>query len=137
MKNKTLVVHPICGDQRKKNLVILRIILDVEYTRIDFGYAAPWIYDRGGWIRIAPHTFIQEKGSNKRYALKEAQNIPLSPERLDFESVEDWTVFSLYFEPLPLQDCTIDIIEEETPDENDFNYYAIQLNDVHRLEVIA
>jgi hypothetical protein len=51
--------------------------------------------------------------------------------------VEDWTVFSLYFEPLPMQDCTIDIIEEETPDENDFNYYAIQLNDVHRLEIIA
>jgi hypothetical protein len=50
------------------------------------------------------------------------QNIPLSPERLDFEYVEDWTVFSLYFESLPIQDCSIEITEEEeeVPRENYF-----------------
>jgi hypothetical protein len=43
------------------------------------------------------------------------------------ESTEDWQVFTLLFEPIPIKDCVIDIIEEESPDENDFNFYGIQL----------
>lgn len=125
------------GDQRKKNPKILRIILSEKYTRIDFGYVAPWIYERGGWIRIAPYTFVQVHGSDKRYALIEAQNIPIAPEQLNFESTEDWKVFTLFFEPLPLKDCTIDLIEEENPEDTDFNFYGIKLLDVTAVQVIS
>lgn len=116
------------GDQRKTNPEIMRIVLSDAFTRIDFGYSAPWIYVRGGWIRIARHTFIQVQGNQKRYPLIEAKNIPLAPEVFEFESTEDWRVFSLYFEPIPLKNSVIDIIEEEQPASTDFNFYGVSVN---------
>jgi hypothetical protein len=118
----------VVGEQQKTNPVIMRIILSDQFTRIDFGYSAPWIYVRGGWIRIAQHTYIEVQGSQKKYELIEAKNIPLAPEKFEFESKEDWRVFSLYFKPIPLKSCVIDIIEEEQPDEKDFNFYGVSVN---------
>lgn len=133
--NKKYVVEPIVGEQHKKNPVILRILLSKTETRIDFGYAAFNLYHYGGWIRIAPDTFVQVKGSPKRYPLKQAIQIPVAPSQLDFESQKDWRVFSLVFEPIPIKDCTIDIIEVENPSPNDFNYYGLQLQDVLKVEL--
>lgn len=116
------------GKQRKTNPVIMRIILNDQFTRIDFGYCAPWIYIRGGWIRIAQHTYIQLQGSLKKYELIEAKNIPLAPEVFEFESKEDWRVFTLYFKPIPIKSCNINIIEEENPTKEDFNFYCVSVN---------
>lgn len=115
------------GDQSEMNPQIFRILLGEDYTRIDFGYVAPWEYIRGGWIRIDPATFIQIEGAEKRYNLTDAKNIPVYPEHHHFESKEDWCVFSLFFEPIPLKDSVIDIIEAENPKDTDFNYYGIKL----------
>ncbi len=130
------VVQPIIGEQRKQNPVVLRLVLSDDYTRIDFGYAAPWIYIKGGWINIAPYTFIEVSSTRERYKLINAVNIPLAPDRHDFESQEDWRVFSVYFEPIPIVDCSINIIEEENPDSNDFNYYDIKLEQVKDVEMV-
>lgn len=124
------------GEQRKNNPKVLRVILSAKFTRIDFGYVAPWIYDKGGWIKIAPYTFVQVQGSSKRYGLLEAENIPVSPARLDFASTEDWQVFTLYFEAIPVHDCVMDIIEEESPSTRDFNFYGITLSNVLSCEII-
>jgi hypothetical protein len=131
------LVNADAEDQLMKNPKILRILMGIEYTQIDFGYVAPWMYNRGGWIRIAAYTHIQVKGSKKRYALKEAKNIPLAPEQLNFESTEDWRVFSLLFEPIPLKDCVIDIIEEEEPNSDDFNFYNIKLEDITHMQLLV
>ena len=74
-------------------------------------------------------------GSSKSYKLIEAKSIPLAPEQFEFESTEDWRVFSLYFDPIPLKDCQIDIIEQENPTQNDFNFYNIMLTINHKSEV--
>ena len=63
MKNikKSYVIQPIIKEiQIEDNPILLRFILNEEYTRVDFGYAAPWIYDKGGWIHIASSTYIKE-----------------------------------------------------------------------------
>jgi hypothetical protein len=117
------------GNQGDNNPKIMRIMLSEDNVQVDFGYVAPWIYHRGGWIHIKPNTYLQVKGSKKKYKLTDAKNIPIKPAQLDFESIEDWQVFSLFFEPIPVKKCVIDIIEEEKPDENDFNFYDIQLLD--------
>jgi hypothetical protein len=132
--NKYFLAEIEVGDQLKSNPEILRVILSDQYTRIDFGYVAPWIYVRGGWITIAPQTFIKVNGGSKIFKLIEAKNIPLAPEQFEFESTEDWRVFSLYFEQIPLADCQIDIIEQENPTQNDFNFYNIKLKINHKLE---
>jgi hypothetical protein len=134
--NKKYLATIDVPEDQCNNPEVLRIILCDEYTQIDFGYVAEWIYEKGGWIRIAPHTFIQVHGSDKRYVMKEAVNITIAPEQHHFESTEDWQVFTLIFEPIPINDCIIDIIEEENPDENDFNYYGVKLRDAKAVELI-
>jgi hypothetical protein len=133
MKKDTYVVQPIIKDANKNNPCILRFVMSEKSTRIDFGYAAPWIYKKGGWIRIAPYSYLKIKDSTKKYLLLRTHNIPISPDRHDFETIEDWKVFSLYFEPLPLKDCIVDLIEEENPTKNDFNYYGILLEGVQNI----
>jgi hypothetical protein len=136
MKNKTYIVQPVIKDAQKNNPTILRILLSEQFTQIDFGYAAPWMYIKGGWIDIAPNTYIRKVDSKEKFKLINALNIPISPERHDFETKSDWKVFSLFFEPLPIKDCVIEIIEKENPNANNFNYYGISLEDVKEIEVI-
>ena len=111
-----------------QNPKIMRAILCRSYTQIDFGYVAPWIYVRGGWIHIDPSTYLQVIGSEKKYKLIDAKNIPIAPQKHNFESIEDWCVFSLIFETIPLKSCCIDIIEADNPSTDDFNYYNIKID---------
>ncbi len=75
-------------------------------------------------------------GLEKKFALIQAENIPLAPVVREFESRQDWTVFQLYFEPIPLLDGTIDIIEQLHPNQNDFNYYDIAVRISESVEII-
>lgn len=116
------------GEKAKSNPTVLRIILSEDYTQLDFGYAALSIYQKGGWIRISPDTFLKVHGSEKRYSLTRASNIAIAPNKIEFESTQDWCVFSLFFEPIPIKNCVFDMIEEVKPTPNDFNYYGIIIN---------
>lgn len=109
------------------NPKVLRVILDREFTRIDFGYNATRKYIKGGWIRMSPKTYIEVQGSDEKFLLKETTGITIAPKKVVFQSVKDWQFFTLYFEPIPQKDCVINIIEEEKPSPNDFNYYGIEL----------
>jgi len=118
------------------NPTILRIILSTEYTRIDFGYLAPWIYIKGGWIKIARYTYLKVRGDKKKFTLIDAKGITIAPEILEFESIIDRQVFSLFFQPIPIRDCVIDMVEEENPTENDFNIDSIRVLNVKAVEVV-
>jgi len=125
--NKTILFEIPDRDDLKENPKLLRVVISNEFTRVDFGYSALWIYDKGGWIRIAPYTFIEVAENGKQYKLTHAEGIPIAPVQHHFESTKDWQFFSLFFEPIPVEDSTIHIIEEVNPDSNDFNYYGIDL----------
>jgi hypothetical protein len=115
------------GNNSCSNPCLLRVIAAPEFTRIDFGYAASDIYNRGGWIDIWPETYLSTNTSANRIPLKKVQNVPLSPEKLNFESMQDWCCYTLFFEPIPIQNCKINIIESENPSPNNFNFYDIEL----------
>jgi hypothetical protein len=132
-KNESLLFEIPFLDTSKQNPMVLRVILSEEFTRIDFGYTTPWYYEKGGWIRISPKTYLQIEGMKEKYLLKDATGISLSPKRVHFESTEDWQFFSLYFEPIPMKDCVLNMIEAEKPTPNDFNYYGIELKKGNRL----
>jgi hypothetical protein len=130
MKNKN--IEPILFEivENKDvpdNPKVLRIILDPEFTRIDFGYNATRKYINGGWIRMSPKTYVQVEGSTDKYLIKDTSGITIAPKKVVFQSVKDWQFFTLYFEPIPQKDCVINIIEEEKPSPSDFNYYGIEL----------
>jgi hypothetical protein len=109
------------------NPKVLRVILHPDFTRIDLGYNTTTEFFKGGWIRMSPKTYVQVEGSSEKFLLKETTGITIAPKKVVFQSVKDWQFFTLYFEPIPQKDCVINIIEEEKPSPNDFNYYGIEL----------
>jgi hypothetical protein len=136
-KNETILFEIRELDTPKQNPRVLRVLLTKEFTRIDFGYTTPWYYKKGGWIKISAKTYVQVEGSPKKYVLKDAVGIPIAPKRINFESTEDWQFFTLYFEPIPQQDCILHMIEADKPTPNDFNYYGIELNMGEGVEVLV
>ena len=136
-KKNTLLFTVNKKGHAHSNPDLLRIILDTEYTKIDFGYTAKEIYDSGGWIRMEKDTFIEIKETGKRYVLTQAIGIPINPEHHYFESKKEWRYFSLYFPAIPQTDCMINIIEIENGSKNDFNYYDIELKMENGVEVLG
>lgn len=108
------------------NLQLLRIISTPDYLKADFGYYATDYYIRGGWVKMSKNTYVKELSGKKKKLIK-AANIPIAPKQLDFNTSHDWLYFSLFFESISDKVTTIDIIENETDNPNDFNFYNIQL----------
>jgi hypothetical protein len=136
-KKNTLLFTVNKKGHAHSNPDLLRIILDTEYTKIDFGYTAKEMYIKGGWIRMEQDTFLEIKETGKRYVLTEAIGIPINPEHHYFESKKEWRYFSLYFPAISQTDCTINIIEIENGSKNDFNYYDIELKMENGVEVLG
>ena len=120
----------------KDNPDLLRIIMYSDYTKIDFGYTAKEMYDSGGWIRIAPTTYVEIIETGKQFILDRTEGIPIFPEHHYFESTKEWRYFSLYFPAIPQTDCTLNIIEIKNGSRNDFNYYGVELKMSEGVEVI-
>jgi hypothetical protein len=117
------------------NPILLRMLLTPEYTKVDFGYTTTNKYIRGGWIKMAKETFIENIATKKRYQMIKATGITIAPQKHNFQSNKDWRYYSLYFEPLDQKDSTINLIEKEKGSKNDFNYYDIKLKLIDGLEV--
>lgn len=84
-------------------------------------------YGAGWWINLIPDIFIRPVGTNDVLKLVFAFNIPLSPERHYFRSINDSLKFTLFFPALP-KDCThIDVIEQAGRDNSFFNFYNVPL----------
>ena len=120
----------------KENAKLLRVTISNSCTKFDFGYSTMWFYINGGWVRIARDTFIQIKGKDEKLNLLRADNIPMAPTQHHFKSNKDWLYFSLYFPAIPLQDCTLDLIEMDTSSKDVFNYFNIDLKIKNAVEIL-
>jgi hypothetical protein len=70
------------------------------------------------------------------FIFKFAKNVPIAPVHHYFESKKDWRYYFLYFPTIQMQDCSINIIEEENGTSNAFNYYAIELEMEKGIEIL-
>jgi len=113
------------GEGRPK---LLRISLAATYTKLDFGYQTTDYYIRGGWVRIAPETFLRMHDSDIKYKMIKTENIPLSPDHHHFNTSKDWLYYSLFFEPIPVKTCVLDVIEADPGEDTDFNYFDVNLD---------
>ncbi len=134
--NKKLVFSLNKKGEGESNPILLRINLFPEYTKIDFGYITTDKYIHGGWIKIAPDTFIENVETKERYTMTNAVGITIAPDLRNFESKKDWQYFSLYFPSLKQKDVTLNIIEVINGDANDFNYYNVVMKMEEGMEVI-
>jgi hypothetical protein len=133
--NKKLVFNLNLEGHGESNPILLRISLYPEITKIDFGYVTTDKYDNGGWIKIAPETFIENTVTKERFVLTNAVGITIAPEKRNFESKKDWQYFSLYFPQIPQKDCILNIIEIIKGNKNDFNYYNVPLKMENAIEI--
>ncbi len=123
------ILYPIHTKRAElENVQILRVEINNQFTKIDFGYTSTDYYERGGWVHIHKSTYVCEHGKEKKYALLKAENIPFAPNQLSFKTSNDWLYFSLYFESIPFSSKSIDLVEN-ADDKNSFNFYNIPLED--------
>jgi hypothetical protein len=119
------LVHPSGYKTRNGAPPILRIEFSNVYTKVDFGYQTMVYYIRGGWVRIHKDTFLRDRATGKCYPMVRAENIPIGPDRHDFNTPKDWLFFSLFFPPIHFGNMELDLIEQDPGDQNDFNYFNI------------
>lgn len=134
--HKSILFHFQFKGHSETNPVLVRLLINPEYTKIDFGYITNNKYNRGGWIRMASDSFIEVIETGNRYPLQTSQGIPIAPEHHYFESKKDWKYYSLLFSPIPPNNCTLNIIEVENGISNDFNYYGIKIEMENGIEVL-
>lgn len=118
------------------NPILLRMLLTPEYTKVDFGYTTTNKYIRGGWIKMAKDTFIENVETKKRYKMIKATGITIAPQKHNFQSNKDWQYYSLFFEPMEQKDGVINLIEIEKGTPNDFNYYNIEIKLSDAIEMV-
>ena len=128
MKGKR-ILYPVKSKRAElENLQLLRVEINSQHTKIDFGYTSTDYYERGGWVHISKKTFVSVHGIQKEFALLKAENIPFAPNQLSFKTSNDWLFFSLYLEAIPFNSKLIDLIEN-ADDKNSFNFHKIPLED--------
>lgn len=108
---------------------VMRIEISEKFTIIDFVYHPPKYYGNGHWVRVHKEIFIRPIGSDFKYTLVKAVNIPIAPNRHFFKSANEVLYFTLYFPALPKETSEIDIIESNSSKniENWFNFYGVSL----------
>lgn len=102
------------------------ISLDDDYTRVDFVYISPKEYPNGGWVQIDGASYIRPIGSEKKYNLIRAINIPLTPSKHYFKKSGQILKYTLLFPALPKSTKQIDIIEKLEPGTY-FNFFRVNL----------
>ena len=118
--------NPISLQTPNEHLGIEKISLDDDFTRIDFVYIAPKKYLNGGWIQIDSGCYIRPIGSEIRYKMVSAINIPLAPSKFYFKSAGQVHHFSLIFPALPKSVKQIDIVER-LAEGSYFNFFRVAL----------
>ncbi len=125
--DKLVVFNPKYRFNKNKRITILRVVIDDEYTRVDFLYWSLKNNNMGKWIQIEKDCFIKALNSDTKLKLIKTENIAVSPNKSFFRSKLNLLNFSLYFPPLPKGVLVFDLIEKDTTNENYFNFYKINL----------
>ena len=109
--------------------MLFRSIVKIDRTGtntvIYFKYTAPEKYLNGGWVCAGKDFFMRDCETKLKYNLIKANNIPICPERHDFQYQGQILEFNLVFPALPSSTTDIDIIEDEI--KGGFNFHKVNL----------
>jgi hypothetical protein len=125
--NNVVVFNPKYRDNKNKRITILRVVIDEEFTRVDFLYWSLKNNNMGKWIQIEKDTYIRALNCDKKLKLIKAENIGVSPNKSFFKTKLNLLNFTLYYPPLPKDVVAFDLIEKDTTNENYFNFHKINL----------
>lgn len=132
--NKLLFIEPNYFTY-STNLKLLRVELTTTYTKIDFGYQPFDGQTEVKKIKIHKDTYLSLLDEKKKFKLVRTSNMPIAPKQHIFKTAMGWLFFSLYFEPVPVKYCDLNLIESEVKIESDFNFLSIELDKKKQLEI--
>jgi len=116
------------------NVGIESISFDDEITRIDFIYISKEEFGNSSWVKIERNSFIRPVGSDIKYSLIKAINIPYAPSKHFFKCAGQVLRYTLLFPALPKSTKEIDIVEKLALG-NYFNFFRVKLNNKQPLLV--
>lgn len=121
------ITYPAVGRAENGSCSIIKIETTDKHTVVTFEYTAQ---SDDAWADIRKEIFIKTDLSVKHYNFIKAENISISPERTSFAHADDKLAFKVYFQKIPKNAKSIDVIEnaeDSTDASNYFNYYNVSL----------
>jgi hypothetical protein len=95
--------------RNSENVQIDNITKSAEYTVIQFTAFPGKEYSSGWWVNFNSNSYIEQNG--KKYYLKKAEGIPLSPNKHYFSNSNETLSFKLYFDKSVNLNEKFDLIE--------------------------
>jgi hypothetical protein len=108
--------------RNSEDVQIDNITKSAEYTVIQFTAFPSKEYSYGWWVNFNSNAYIEQNG--KKYYLKKAEGIPLSPNKHYFSNSNESLSFKLYFDKSVNLNVKFDIIEI-SGSASAFNFYYI------------
>ena len=102
-----------------------------ELTVIHFVTKPNLKYDFNWWVCVLPQMYIRPCGSEEKYSLVFAFNIPVSPNKHYFSDPHEHLHFTLFFHALPKGTTHIDIVELDGAGSVTYlNFYNVPMSKV-------
>jgi hypothetical protein len=121
------ISYPAVEKAENGSCSINKIETTDKYTIVTFEYTAP---SDDAWADIRKEVFIKTDVSDKHYNFVKAENISISPEKTYFTHADEKLAFKVYFQKIPKNAKSVDVIENadnSTDTSNYFNYYNVSL----------
>ncbi len=120
------IINPTFSSREVPNCDIVKIERNNYNTTVYFRYTAPTTYEKGGWVCAGGDFFIRDFYTKTKYKLIKANNIPICPQKYNFDYEGQKLEFNLVFQALPNSTSKIDIIEDEV--NAGFNFFGVNLS---------
>lgn len=119
------IENPFVEKSENGGATITKIATGEHFTAVTIKYTAP---ADDSWADINKEIYIQTDADNKHYDFVKATGITFSPEKTTLKKSGDDLIFTVYFNKIPADARTIDIIERAGPDNSTyFNFYGVHL----------
>ncbi len=117
------IEYPSVENSDSPDCKIIKIENTPNFTIVSFEETAQ---NDNSWARIEKGVFVQTNVSDKHYHYVKSENIAISPEKTMINKAGDKLLFKVYFERIPRNASTIDVIEKAGASSY-FNFYNVSL----------
>ena len=122
-----VIDNPYYQKSDDASTVISKIERTPRFTIITFKHRS----QGEGWITLSKGIYLQEADGYKMYHFVKAEGIPLMPEKKQLAKAGTELSFKVYFEHLPADVKSINIIEKAVPRDEPgsfFNFFGVSLD---------
>ncbi len=126
------IVNPSVENSDSQTCRIVKVENTPNFTIVSFEQTA---VNDNAWARINKNIFVQTNVSDKHYHYIKSENIAIAPEKTTIHNAGDKLLFKVYFERIPRNARTIDVIEKGGA-KNFYNFYNVSLTQSEKVDIV-